>query len=100
MKNSLGEVICLIYIFYELSDWRNSIMWWAYQIKINIEFYEEFNYKIIEILNMIVLKCYDSNSSVMRFILTKENVELLELMNKDNELLVTKSHYEILVKNL
>lgn len=100
MKNSLGEVICLIYIFFELSDWRNSIMWWAYQIKINSKFVDEFDKRIIEIINRIVLKCNESDSSVMRFILSKENVVLLEAKNNGNELLVSKSHYDILVKNL
>ena len=75
-------------------------MWWVYQIKINIKFIEEFNNRIIEIFNMIVIKCNESNSSVIRFILSKENIKLLELSNKYNELLVSKSHYEILVKNL
>ena len=75
-------------------------MWWAYQIKINTKFIDEFDNRIIEIFNRIVLKCNESDSSVMRFILSKENIQQLELKNNGNELLVSKSHYEILVKNL
>jgi hypothetical protein len=86
--------ICLFYIFYEYSDWRNSIFWWVYDLLVNIEYSEYCDANMEKFIFSLVKLNYDELSCGIRFITNSENQSFLE------NTVLNKSHYIIYEKNI
>ena len=102
---TMGKIVCIydnknnriagmFFIFYEFSDWRNSIFWWVYDFLIDEEYSEFFNLNKKSVIFSLVKLNHDLNSCGLRFIVPN---------NKENILVDTvllKSHYIIFEKKI
>jgi len=86
--------ICLFYIFYEYSDWRNSIFWWVYDFIVNIEYSQYCDENVEKFIFTLVKLNYDESSCGIRFLTNSENQSFLE------KTVLNKSHYIIYEKNI
>ena len=92
--NSKNKLVGLFLIFYEFSDWRNSLFWWVNDFLINQEYSEFFNMNIKSVIYSLTKLNYDMKSCGLRFLTTNEHENLLK------ETVLLKSHYIIYEKKI
>jgi GNAT superfamily N-acetyltransferase len=87
-------LVGIFYIFYEYSDWRNSVFWWVNDVvavKGKTDLIKE-NLKSL-VLSLVKLN-YEEKSCGLRFIVP------VDLGNTFENIFLHKSHYEILERSL
>lgn len=92
--NINNKVICFFYIFYEYSDWRNSIFWWVNDFIINPSYFGYVDSNMQKIIYSLVKMNYQSGSCGLRFLAKSDNGSYLE------NTVLNKSHYIIYEKNI
>ena len=88
------KLIALFYIFNEYSDWRKSIFWWVYSIKVNLHYMDYFSEIKEIVMKKVINLALNSSKCGIRFIMN----EISQSFWKD--CCLEKSHYLILEKNL
>jgi GNAT superfamily N-acetyltransferase len=91
---SQNSIAGLFFIFYEFSDWRNSIFWWVNDFIINEQYSEFFKINMKSIIYSLTKLNYEMKSCGLRFIVNLETENILE-----NSILL-KSHYKIYEKTI
>lgn len=102
---TLGEVVYiydysnktlvgLFYIFFEFSDWRNSLFWWVGDFVVNTKCQDFVLINMDSIIYTLVKINYDLKRCGLRFIVTPESQNLLK------STVLLKSHYIIYEKTL
>lgn len=82
------------YVFYEISDWRNSYFWWLYDIYVKPAYRELLIKHIDDIIFKIVKLNYDLTGCGVRAIVNEDSEHLLE------KTILEKSNYIIYEKDL
>ena len=82
------------YVFYEISDWRNSFFWWLYDIYVKDEYKNLIKNNFEDIVFKIVKLNYDLSGCGVRAILNKDSEYLVE------KTILEKSNYIIYEKEL
>lgn len=105
------DIVGVLYIFYEPSDWRNNVIWWVYHIYF-IDDYKESNCLLKltyeKIINSLVIFNRQENGCVIRFCLSSydsdinsKNIDTDSYYNGIFEnTLTNKSHYLIYEKEI
>lgn len=106
-NESLGKVVYILdntgktnsiagvfFIFYEFSDWRNSIFWWVNDFIIAEQYSEFFKSNMKSVIYSLTKLNYELGSCGLRFIVNPESEKILE-----NSVLL-KSHYVIYEKTI
>jgi hypothetical protein len=88
------KLIALFYIFNEYSDWRKSLFWWVYSIKVNLHYMDYFSEIKEIVMKKVINLALNSRKCGIRFIMN----EISQSFWKD--CCLEKSHYFILEKNL
>lgn len=82
------------YVFYEISDWRNSYFWWLYDIYVKAEYKDLIKNNIEDIVFKIVKLNYVLSGCGIRTISNENSEHLFE------KTILEKSNYIIYEKEL
>ena len=79
----------MIYIFYEFSDWRNSLFWWVSDIILKKDFNIELH--IRDIIYSLIKNSFQNKSCGLRVIVYNEEELKLTLLKKSSYIIYQKS---------
>ena len=82
----------LVYIFYEISDWRNSFFWWVYDIYVKPDHKEYVKENFKEIMLRIAKINYSLSGCGIRCIVNNNSEYLLvdSILEKSNYIIYEK----------
>jgi ribosomal protein S18 acetylase RimI-like enzyme len=94
------KILGLIYIFYEFSDWRNSIFWWVYDFIVNEEYIDYCKENFSNIIKTLTYHNIQENSCGLRFLVHPEKEFLFQNKSNKEECVLHKGHYYIYEKQI
>ena len=92
IDENTGTLIALVYIFFEYSDWRKSLFWWVYSLKVNVN-HKDF---VVQNMNTIIKSLIDIALKLNRCGL--RIIANCQAENRWNNLCIPRSHYLIFEK--